>query len=78
LRPFLKGIPNPDVAIFIARKALHAAVHEAAIERPSNLTTALFVEEITTLLERYLDRTSRPSAAIPMAHDPPCNPSRQF
>jgi AcrR family transcriptional regulator len=60
LRPFLKGIPNPDLAIFIARKTLHAAVHEGATERPEYLTTTLFVEEITTLLERYLDRTPRP------------------
>jgi AcrR family transcriptional regulator len=59
LRPFLRGAPDPEIAIFVARKALHAAIHEAAVERPAYLTSALFLDEVTGMLERYLDRGRR-------------------
>jgi AcrR family transcriptional regulator len=56
LRPFLRGVADPDMVVFVARKALHAAVHEAAAERPEYLTSAVFLDEVTGLLDRYLDR----------------------
>lgn len=65
LRPFLRDVPDPDIVIFVARKALHGAVHEAAVERPEYLSSALFLDEVTALLDRYLDRVPlRPGRGI--------------
>jgi AcrR family transcriptional regulator len=58
IRPFLRGVPNPDIAMFIASRALHAAVHETAAERAEVLESPLFVDELVALLDGYLNRPS--------------------
>jgi AcrR family transcriptional regulator len=56
LRPFVRNVPDPDVALFISRVVGHAALHETAIERPELLQNPALVEELVTLLDRYLRR----------------------
>jgi hypothetical protein len=55
---FLKNVPNTDLAMFLCRVVTHAAIHEAATERPDLLDDPLFADEIVTLLERYLRRSA--------------------
>ena len=55
---FLKNVPNADLAMFLCRVVIHAAIHEAATERPELLDDPLFADEIVTLLENYLRRST--------------------
>jgi hypothetical protein len=55
-RPFFRGVPDPDLAEFIARTAVYAILHEAASEQPELLSHPLLVDEVVALLERYLRR----------------------
>jgi AcrR family transcriptional regulator len=55
-RRFLKNVPDPDLAMFLCRVVVHAAIHEAATERPDLLENPLFADEVVTLVERYLRR----------------------
>src|SRR5262245_41076030 len=48
-RPFFRNVPDLDMALFLCRAAAHAAIHEAAYERPDLLDNPLFVDELTTL-----------------------------
>jgi AcrR family transcriptional regulator len=56
VRPFMRNVPDPDLAVFICRAASHAVIHQAASERPDLLADPLFAAEVTALLERYLRR----------------------
>jgi AcrR family transcriptional regulator len=56
LEPYPIQVPDLDIALFIFRVIGHAAIHEAASERPDLLENPLFAEELVTLLERYLVR----------------------
>jgi AcrR family transcriptional regulator len=58
VRPFLQNVPDAEVANFVARAALHAAIHEAANEHPELLESPAFIDELVTLLARYLQRPS--------------------
>ena len=53
-------LPDVDLAIFVCRAASHAVIHQATSQRPELLGNALFAEELTLLLERYLRRPARP------------------
>jgi AcrR family transcriptional regulator len=55
--PYFKHVPDPDIAMFISRTVIHAAVHEAAIAKPEWLSSELFADELIVLLEPYLDRS---------------------
>lgn len=59
LEPYSIQVPNLDIALFLFRSVTHAAIHEAASERPDLLSNPLFTEELITLLERYLQRNQR-------------------
>lgn len=59
LRPYLKNLPDADVAIFLCRVASEAAIHEAVSARPELLESPHFADELTTLLERYVRRPAR-------------------
>jgi AcrR family transcriptional regulator len=52
----LTQVPDFELASFISTTAAHAIIHEAAISRPELLDHPLFVDEVVTLLERYLRR----------------------
>jgi AcrR family transcriptional regulator len=56
LEPYAIQVPDLEIALFLIRVATHAAIHEAASERPELLANPLFAEELITLLERYLAR----------------------
>ena len=59
VRPFLKNVPDPDLAVFVCRAAGQAAIHAAVSDRPELLDDPRFADEVTTLLERYLRRPDR-------------------
>lgn len=61
LEPYAIQVPDLDIALFLFRVIGHAAVHEAAIERPDLLENPLFAEELVTLIERYLVRNKQQS-----------------
>jgi len=68
LEPYPMQVPDLDIALFLIRVASHAAIHEAASERPDLLSNPLFAEELITLIERYLVRKkteNRPSVSRP-------------
>lgn len=56
LEPYAIQVPDMDIALFLFRVATHAAIHEAASDRPDLLANPLFAEELITLIERYLVR----------------------
>ncbi|MGA7886558.1 MAG: TetR/AcrR family transcriptional regulator [Acidobacteriaceae bacterium] len=56
LEPYAIQVPDLDIALFLFRVIGHAAIHEAASERPELLENPLFAEELITLIERYLVR----------------------
>lgn len=56
LEPYPIQVPDLDIALFLFRVVGHAAIHEAASERPDLLENPLFAEELVTLLGRYLVR----------------------
>lgn len=59
LEPYAIQVPDLDIAVFLVRVATHAAIHEAASERPELLSSPLFAQELITLIERYLVRHRR-------------------
>ena len=61
LEPYSIQVPDLDIALFLVRVVSHAAIHEAASERPDLLSNPLFAEELISLIERYLvrDKPSR-------------------
>lgn len=59
LEPYPIQVPSLDIALFLFRVVTHAAIHEAASERPDLLSNPLFAEELVTLIERYLLRNQR-------------------
>jgi AcrR family transcriptional regulator len=61
LEPYSIQVPDKDIALFLFRVIGHAAIHEAASERPDLLENPLFAEEIVTLMERYLVRHEKGS-----------------
>ncbi|XAH23769.1 TetR/AcrR family transcriptional regulator [Xylophilus sp. GW821-FHT01B05] len=56
LRPFMRGVPDADLAIYMMAVAAHGIIHTVTAERPKLLDHPSFVAELVTLLERYLCR----------------------
>ena len=56
LEPYAIQVPDMGIALFLLRTVTHAAIHEAASERPDLLENPVFADELVTLLERYLVR----------------------
>jgi AcrR family transcriptional regulator len=55
------GVPDLDLALWVVATASGALIHRAAVERPEDLSSGVFADELVTLLERYLRRPlSRP------------------
>ena len=53
------GVPDPALAFWIIDVVAHAVIHRAVVERPEELSRAPLVDELTTLLVRYIDRGRR-------------------
>lgn len=71
LRPFVKHVPNLEMAGYVMRVATHAVIHEAAADRPQLLRDPQLVEELVTLMERYLVRPAPVQARQRRAKLPP-------
>ena len=61
LKPYAIDVPDLEIALFLFRVTTHAAIHEAACDRPELLANPLFAEELITLSERYLIGQGRKS-----------------
>jgi AcrR family transcriptional regulator len=59
LRRLMKGVPDRELALWMVDTVAYAAVHRAAVERPEDLSSPRFAEELVTLLLRYLQRPER-------------------
>lgn len=55
-RGMFTSAPDPDVAFFVARSAVHAVVHEAACRRPALLSAPVFFEEVERLVRSLVHR----------------------
>ena len=51
------GLPDPELATFIAVRALEGVIHGASLEAPERLRDPRFVDEITELFVRYVERS---------------------
>jgi hypothetical protein len=60
LKPFMRNVPDLDLAIHMMGVAAHAIIHDTTAERPELLDHPNFAAELVTLLENYL---CRPPAA---------------
>ena len=58
--PWQHMLPDPELSIWMVSTICDAAVQRALSERPADLQSGLFVEELVFLLQRYLRR--RPPA----------------
>jgi AcrR family transcriptional regulator len=56
VRPFTHGLPDAALAMFIARHAVHAVIHQTVSTCPGLLRNPMFADELIMLLERYLYR----------------------
>ena len=63
LQPFMKNVPDPRVALQVARVAAHAVIHEAASHQPELFDRPDFVDEVVALLEGYFQRPAGRSVA---------------
>ena len=57
VKPFMKNVPDPDLATYMVGVAAHAIIHTVTAERPKLLSDPSFVSELVTLLENYLSRS---------------------
>lgn len=53
------GLPDVDLAGFIARTTARSLIRAVALERPALLDDPLFFREVVTLLQRSLSRPTR-------------------
>jgi AcrR family transcriptional regulator len=64
MRRFLQeadvDVRDMDLALWMISTASGAVLHRAAVERPEDLSSGVIVEELSTLLCRYLRRRARP------------------
>jgi len=56
LRPFMKNVPKPELAIHIMTVTAHALIHNITVERPQLLESTTIVTELVALYENYLER----------------------
>ena len=63
LQPFMKNVPDPRLALQVARVAAHAVIHEAASHQPELFDRPDFVDEVVALLEGYFQRPAGRSVA---------------
>ena len=77
LEPYPIQVPDLDIALFIFRVVGHAAIHEAACERPDLLENPLFAEELITLLELYLVRNRKETRSARRSISKPPNDPKE-
>lgn len=62
IRHLLKGLPDPELTLFVTRSAIHAVIHEAVCHRPEILAHPGFEEELIRLLRACLGMGTRETA----------------
>ena len=60
-------VPDPKLALWIARTALHAVFHTAMVERPEVAGSRLLIDELVRLVTGFLDPPRRRATASPSA-----------
>ena len=53
-----KGVPDIDFAMWMVATVAHAAIHNGIVERPEDVASGRFADELLVLLMRYLTRHS--------------------
>jgi AcrR family transcriptional regulator len=56
LKPFMRNVPDPELAIYVMTVAAEAIIHDITAERPELFDHPSLVSELVTLLENYLCR----------------------
>lgn len=56
LKPFMKNVPDPELAIHIITVTAHALIHNITVERPQLLDSKDIVNELVALYHHYLER----------------------
>jgi AcrR family transcriptional regulator len=56
LKPFMRNVPDPDLATYIMSIAAEAIIHNVTAERPALLDSPHLVTEIVAMFENYLCR----------------------
>lgn len=56
LKPFMKNVPDPDLAIYLISVAAESIIHNVTADRPEFFEHPSLVSELVTLLENYLCR----------------------
>lgn len=56
LRPFMRNVPDPDLAIYLMGMAAHALVHGITSDRPELLDHPHLLPELVAMFENYLSR----------------------
>ncbi|MCC4619949.1 TetR/AcrR family transcriptional regulator [Xanthomonas cassavae CFBP 4642] len=56
MRPLMRNVPDPDLAICMVSMSAHAIIHMVTAERPALLDDPHFAEELVTLFDAFLDR----------------------
>ncbi|MDI1361523.1 TetR/AcrR family transcriptional regulator [Methylotenera sp.] len=56
LLPFMKNVPDPQLATYMVGISIKAIVHQVTNQRPELLNHSSLVDELVTLMERFLIR----------------------
>lgn len=56
LKPFMRNVPDPELATYMMGVTAHAIVHTVTTERPELLDSPALVAELVALLENFLCR----------------------
>ncbi|ACT51457.1 TetR/AcrR family transcriptional regulator [Methylovorus glucosotrophus] len=59
LQPFMKNVPDPELATYMVGISIQAIVHQVTNEQPALLDKADFVTELVTLAEGFLVRQGK-------------------
>ncbi|TWT01683.1 TetR/AcrR family transcriptional regulator [Reyranella sp. CPCC 100927] len=65
-------VPDLDLAVYVAMRAVEAVIHNAATERLSDLKSGALTQEVTRMLLGYL--TGRATPVTPAARETPTRP----
>lgn len=56
LQPLMKNVPEPKLAVYMAGVSIHSIVHQVTNQKPELLSHSGLVDELVTLVERFLMR----------------------
>lgn len=59
LQPFMRNVPDPELATYMVGISIQAIVHQVTNEQPALLDKADFVTELVTLAEGFLVRQEK-------------------